>query len=69
MATKSTKNLRGVGDLPDFTFENPNPTAYLRFNSALVLGVHIDLENKKVVGIVIDELNEANYPFEVAYDE
>ena len=69
MATKSTKNLRGVGDLPDFTYDNVNPTVFVRFNASCVVGVHVDLENKKIVGVVMDELNEASYPFEVAYDE
>lgn len=67
MATKSLK--KGLGDLPDFTYDNVNPTVFVRFNSACVVGLHLDLDNKKVEGVVIDEINEASYPFEVAYDE
>lgn len=69
MATKNTKNLRGVGDYPDFTFDNVNPTVFVRFNSACVLGVHIDVENKTVQGVVIDELNETSETFEATYGE
>ena len=60
---------KGVGDLPDFTYDNVNPTVFVRFNSACVVGLHVDLDNTKVEGVVIDEINEASYPFEVAYDE
>lgn len=60
---------KGVGDLPDFTYDNVNPTVFVRFNSACVVGLHVDFENTKVVGVVIDEINEAEYPFEVAYSE
>lgn len=66
-AKKSLK--KGVGDLPDFTYENANPTVFVRFNSALVVGLHVDVENNAVQGVVVDELNGESYPFSAYYIE
>lgn len=68
MATKKNKNAKGLGDLPDFTFNEPKK-AVIRFNSACVVALAVDEENGTIRGNLIDELAGERYSFEAVYKE
>lgn len=68
MATRKTRNAKGVGDLPDFTYDEPKK-AVIRFNNACIVGIAVDVENGTVSGSVFDDLAGEEFSFEAVYRE